>query len=910
MLLTDKQVFASEYLPRPAMPEPIHSTIVDFAQHRPAWQQDLFRRAFTQTTITAEDIKDVLSLLKQALGLEEQGGISCQPLSADHVQCGEQAGCGAVLSAISDTQNVNRLIGGQEVPFAPSGITLIYGDNGSGKSGYVRILRQLCRVRRERPERVLGDVYGITPAPAAQAKLLYSVAGEPREHQWVDGTPAPKELSRLSVFDVQAAPIYVDKQNRVEFLPAGLDVLPRTATALQSIAELLDREIAPLAAIAEQPFVQLKRGTMAGTLINRLFSSVLPSEEELRQAAAWSTKDDDELAAIRRNLNQLAEPKKAAERCRRMKAALDRVRTVVSRAQNTLSDGALGEFERIRLAALEAQSVAQTSASVAFKNDPFGQHIDSAAWRNLFRYAREFSETVYPSQAFPVVGEGKRCVLCQQPLSPEASDRLNRFHEFVEQSASQEARKLEKDAATKLADIRNAQVRSVETIRADLAEYAAIGVGAEALVSATAQYASALVERQRVFTGGSPLDARDAVASLPDFNLDAMRVAAENLEAEAGQYDKTAEDGAPRLKLERQRDELEARKVLNVEFPRVLDRLTVLRKLDKLKKCKAACDTTAISRKASALREEYLAGDFHTRLAAELEGLGIDYLPLKIASKTEYGASFVGVALDQTAGARMANVLSEGEFRVLALACFLAEIRGIPGHDGIVVDDPVSSLDHLHIRQVARRLVSEAPKRSQVVIFTHNLPFYYELLEAAAESGVPVEAHWLERTSVKECGFVRAHDAPWQVKKVRERLAKLEQILAGIPKPADCSPQEYAGHVKSFYAPLRETWERLVEERLLNGVVGRFEPGVKTQSLKGVVVEDADYQRVFSAMAKASRYSGHDAAVAFQTSPPSPAEMRVDLDLIRKYSAEVKKRTDQAEARRKALEEPITVKSA
>jgi energy-coupling factor transporter ATP-binding protein EcfA2 len=892
------------------MPDSIQATIVEFAHHRPAWQQDLFRRVFTQTTITSEDLKDVLNLLKEVNGIQGDCSIACRPLSADDTPCREEAGYGAVLSAISDTQHVNRLMGGQELPFAASGITLIYGDNGSGKSGYFRILKQLCRVRRERPERVLGDVYGSAPPPPAQAKLLYSIGGEPQEHQWVDGTPAPKELSHISVFDAQAAPIYIDRQNQVEFLPAGLDVLPRVGAALQNIAELLDGEIAPLAAVVQQPIVQIKAGTAAAALVNRFSSAVPPSENEVKQAAVWGSQDDDALASIRARLIQLAEPAKAAGRCRRIKAALDRVRMGISRAGNGLTDTLFNEFERLRAQAVEAQHLAQTSASVEFKGDPFGTHVDSAAWRNLFRYAREFSETVYPKEAFPVIGEDKRCVLCQQVLSSEASGRLRRFHDFVERSASQNARKLEQEVGRRLSEMRAIQVPSAEAIKADLAEYSATGADAEALVQSTEEYAAALLARQQVFASGSAFDVRELVPSLPSFDVTRLLQVAEALEHEAAHYDKSSADTSVRAGLERERDEIEARRALNSELPRVLGRLSVIEHLAKLRKCKSACDTAAISRKASALREEHLTELFHARLTTELGRLGIDYLPLKIAGKTERGASFVGVVLDQTASARVASVLSEGEFRVLALACFLAEIQGIPGHDGIVIDDPVSSLDHLHIRQVARRLVAEARTRSQVVIFTHNLPFYYELLEAAGENEVPVEAHWLERTSTRDCGYVRKHDAPWQVKKVRERLANLEQILAGIPKPCDCSQQDYVNHVKSFYAPLRETWERLVEERLLNGVVGRFEPGVKTQSLKGVSVEDPDYQKVFVAMTKASRYSGHDGAVSFQTSLPNPVEMREDLAFIRKYESELKKRASQIGPRREALEEPIVTQSA
>src|ERR1035437_5968835 len=208
------------------MSQNIDSAILEFAKHQPTWQQDLFRRVLTQPSLTSADMEEVLSMLHAEEGLEAEPNIAPEPLSGDHVRYCEEAASSTIISSLSEARNVNRLVSGQELPFAPKGITLVYGDNGSGKSGYSRILKQLCRARRDRPERVLGDVYAAVPPPPAQAKLSYSVGGEAKEHFWVDGTPGPRELSRLTVFDALTAPIYVDRQNQIEFLPEGLDVLP------------------------------------------------------------------------------------------------------------------------------------------------------------------------------------------------------------------------------------------------------------------------------------------------------------------------------------------------------------------------------------------------------------------------------------------------------------------------------------------------------------------------------------------------------------------------------------------------------------------------------------------------------------------------------------------------------------
>ncbi|MBN0210602.1 hypothetical protein JTL40_33830, partial [Pseudomonas aeruginosa] len=58
----------------------------------------------------------------------------------------------------------------------------------------------------------------------------------------------------------------------------------------------------------------------------------------------------------------------------------------------------------------------------------------------LFNAARESStSTAYPEQAFPVTGEGAVCVLCQQELTPEAKDRLERFDRYIRDKAAEAA---------------------------------------------------------------------------------------------------------------------------------------------------------------------------------------------------------------------------------------------------------------------------------------------------------------------------------------------------------------------------------------------------------------------------------------------------------------------------------------
>lgn len=258
------------------------------------------------------------------------------------------------------------------------------------------------------------------------------------------------------------------------------------------------------------------------------------------------------------------------------------------------------------------------------------------------------------------------------------------------------------------------------------------------------------------------------------------------------------------------------------------------------------------------------------------------------------------------ATAQNRDVLSEGEQRALALACFLAEVEADTAKHGLVIDDPVSSLDHIRIRRVARRLVAEAAKGKQVIIFTHNMLFFNEVRDAAAAANPQVKVHQQVITKTQAEGFgVVSGDEPWATQKAATRIERLRQRRNAIEKEFnDFNTDDYRRVAKDFYTDLRETWERLVEELLLAKVVERFNTDVKTQSLKAVVVEDDDYANVYWAMKRVSERSGHDSAVAKQIPIPSPADMKSDLDAIEKFRSKIKKQSDEAQERRKKKEAP------
>ena len=96
---------------------------------------DLIRRIAQQTSLTATDMQEVLVNLKASERLCTAG--PCTALDTSHLSARTNTSHSpTILVSISDVGHANQLAPNQTMPFAIEGITLVYGYNGSGKTGY------------------------------------------------------------------------------------------------------------------------------------------------------------------------------------------------------------------------------------------------------------------------------------------------------------------------------------------------------------------------------------------------------------------------------------------------------------------------------------------------------------------------------------------------------------------------------------------------------------------------------------------------------------------------------------------------------------------------------------------------------------------------------------------------------
>ena len=287
-----------------------------------------------------------------------------------------------------------------------------------------------------------------------------------------------------------------------------------------------------------------------------------------------------------------------------------------------------------------------------------------------------------------------------------------------------------------------------------------------------------------------------------------------------------------------------------------------------------------------------------TALEDELSKLKLDHLPLDMTDRVDAGDSLVEVSLTaQKQVAKNSDILSEGEQRALALSCFLAELTEVGSHHGIIVDDPVSSLDHARMEAVAERLAAEAASGRQVIIFTHSILFHSMVQSAARKLGVSRHYEWMTSLGGDTFGVIDEAYKPWQIKKPPQRIQDVRDDFSAIKKAGyDPTDQTLRPGVVSLYAAMRETWERAVEDIVFNGVLQRFRPEVMTQRLEQVSFDpSSDYPAIFEGMKRCSHYSGHDQAEDLPTELPSEDQIAADIEALDDF-------VRAARAKQKALE--------
>lgn len=215
----------------------VFADLLTWSNDCPTWQRDALRRLCTQEKLELLDQAELLAICK--------GSAEAQPLTAAHIRDSSSSGADVSLSALYALEHVNALATGERLTFSKTGLTVIYGDNGAGKSSYARVLKQACRARSPKGDTILSNIYAASTG-VPTASIDFHVGGQKRKSQWMQGSGAEAALSAVSIFDSRTANVHVENTNDLAYTPLPLTVLAALAQTCQDLKSKLAAEVAAL----------------------------------------------------------------------------------------------------------------------------------------------------------------------------------------------------------------------------------------------------------------------------------------------------------------------------------------------------------------------------------------------------------------------------------------------------------------------------------------------------------------------------------------------------------------------------------------------------------------------------------------------------------------------------------------
>lgn len=870
----------------------IMNSIITWAKSQPLWQQVAIADLINVKEIDDSQIANYVRMAKLEISspsaLSEEIGSPLEDLETERTE----ESIVVQLKEVEATQNINLIADGSVLPLEKEGLNLIYGNNAAGKSGYTRILKNTCNCRHSE------DIKGSADRPhtdECRATVRYEVNGSDEVFEWSTGVEKNAALQTIHVFDEKSSNRFIAKENDIKYMPLGMDVLSNLATIISSVAVKLKEEndILSSGLTDFDPIFSGLEGTQAYSVVSNLAAK---NAKELHdQLKVVSEKEKLRIIELEKSIpiKESKSPSTQRQVEVTLLARLKGIQQFVQKLRDSLEkdnfETAIDLIRKVN-AANQATSKAR---ELEFDSESFLDGTGDDSWKMLWKAAKEYSETVaYPGHEHPYTGDEAKCVLCQQPILPEASERMQAFDAFVS-DRSQEIARQAKTTLDRFIDTYTQSALSDSYI-ADLSEiisedeYPAIEELSSSLKEINTAHEAYRLKFEALQEDVELQDLSRHMSNLDDFNGVINEI---DLKHKTPLDDKKYEE-----ELEAERKELrglQARVLLESHDKTIQEDIESYSQRIIVNSASRLASTTSVSSKIGVLSNDHvvanLAKVFNEELIASFSGKVKAELK---RARTDRGVPYCEIVLTGTnkeyKGESVQSVLSEGEQKVVALAGFFAELSQSPAKSAIVFDDPVTSLDNTNLRKIARRIARAASDR-QVIVFTHNIVFANELEDAIEKLGDTVKFKSRSIFKFRNSGIVK-EGLDFDNMNVVQRIDLLQKSITPIKAKYDSGNPSVKGEVVSYYRNLRITWERAIEEVLFNRTIIRYRRDIKPSSLKDVIIEQADKDSVFLEMEKCAQYVHDLSDEAGPVETPEPNTLKADLEELKKWIVVVKDR--------------------
>lgn len=850
----------------------LETEVKAFTNSQPYWAKYLCSEILAGNEITDAIIDNGYYYLLEELGLKDKTEapeitISYNPSASDDFK--ENLS----FDSLTNVEGVNALTENQLIELTKN-ITIIYGANGAGKSGYVRLLKNAFYSKDKND--ILPNINIVAGHKPISATFKFSSDGSDISLTYPEDS-GNGIFNQFAVFDGDIGKKHLSVRNDFSFRPAGLQLFNEFNTTLEKLNTKLKKDI--LTKNTANPFSNediFQGESEVKTFLTKLshnsrldaLKAHLPYTDEEKKNKSKLDKEYDDLKIA------LAQKDKALKELKIIKAQLATRKTNLAKINVWFAQAQLDTLVKAISDCKLKEGIAQKEGVEKFQTYKI-HNIGSTEWKKFIEAAEQFA-SIQSENGYPLLGD--HCLLCQQEISDEIPQNLiSSYWEYIKSVAEQEA----KSASEKLIEIKNYyegltfnQFPENDVLTIWLKDKYEIDLfNLDGGLKKQKALSQVLVENIN--------NKKDIVQTEIQLDLSALDAISEAVEKEIKAFEEDEQNKNLSKLLSKKtylahKEKLESR-YTDIEI--LHKNLIWVNKANKFNKQSFKVQSTNTEKRLS---NEYFNIDYIDAFNEECEKLNGKF-GIEIDAKSSDAQSNRQLFLKNK---DPSAILSEGEQKVIALADFIAETNITTINKGVIFDDPVNSLDEERKSVIAERLVSISDKK-QVIIFTHDLVFVSSLINYATDNALLHECHWIENRNGNP-GQVWLKNSP-TYEKVYRNAEPVRKIYFDANKD-ECTPAQREFLVKSGFTALRTCYEVLVINDLFKNVVQRYNERVSVDGLSNVYFDEALVNELLESFGHCCRYmEGHSHSDKYAYKRPEPVNLNEEIQRYEAIRTKIRK---------------------
>ena len=839
----------------------IYEEIVFWLKSLKGWQTELAYRLLSQDCDDS-DFDDIIEMLKKNSDFSEKEFPSfISNADTRNIR----------LCCIKSVKNIGNLAPRNPLQFeSDKNIVVIYGLNGSGKSGYTKIIKKISG--KPRAEKLRQNAFAQMNETGG-CVIKYQINGVEKEINWEINDDPIIDLLTIDVFDTRTGSEYINGSNAVSYVPRSIRLFEELSLYFSKISNklTLDKNLL-VKKLDKLPFEYAETNT--AKIYNNLKKDY--TKQNINSLFIWTSEDEKSKITLENRLKE-SDPVKEAEKLRVQKVEIGKLVETIYNATCLINQESFEDIINLRNNTKNKRAVAQESANILAEKTEFSE-IGSNTWKTLWEAARAFStQEAYKGADFPQLDIDSRCVLCHQKLDDNAKIRLTSFEVFIKSKLESDATIAEKALSDKLEKLPKSISKDIIRLRVK-----ATNITEDWLE--IIEYVWKLIDQ----TSNAIINNVDYSDCTAIFNevIGDLNVIKTEYESQATQFDIDAKQ-FDRIKANSELIELNAKKWCFGNKDQILKEIERLGLVYLYDHWISQCQTNSITRKAGGFSQSIITDEYINRFNIELKALGAHNIKVKLSKENSKGVIKHSIKLkDAVADIKPHEILSEGEYRIIALASFLADVTGENNNSPFIFDDPISSLDQTYEEQTVDRLVKLSETR-QVIVLTHRLSLLGQLSEKCNGKiqiiGIRAE-HWGAGEIGETQLFAKKTDKALNTL-INDKLPKAKKIYESS------GYEEYYSMGKMLCSDLRILIERIVEFNLLADVVSRYRRAINTagkiEKLSKITTDDCNLINDF--MTRYSRFE-HSQSSEAPIELPKPEELKCDMEKLSVWLTEFNSR--------------------